>query len=117
MLASVAKRHNHLYVIRALELGFEGNGLATMVALGCISNVDLSGLKNSSCFIIIKEIKQGCVSVLKKTIQFQFHFHCSIQDASFLKLFEHVLNKSFKTDTLRYLENRLLKETFIPVLE
>ena len=45
MFASMAQRCKHLYISRTLELSFERNGLAAMVVLGCVGNIDLSSLK------------------------------------------------------------------------
>ena len=38
----------HLYISRTLELSFERNGLAAMVVLRCVGNIDLLSLKDIS---------------------------------------------------------------------
>ena len=45
MFASMAQRCKHLYISRTLELSFERNGLAAVVVLGCVGNIDLPSLK------------------------------------------------------------------------
>ena len=44
---AVAKRSKHFNVTWALKLSFERDGLATMVVLGRVGNVDLSSLKHN----------------------------------------------------------------------
>ena len=70
VLATVAKRHYHLNFARALELSFERHGLATMVVLGCITDVDLSCLKDGPLNIR----KQVLLVHLQKMRKFRIYY-------------------------------------------
>ena len=56
----MAKRCKHLYISRTLELSLERNGLAAMVVLGCVGNIDLPSLKDISLNTVhVKEHKKS----------------------------------------------------------
>ena len=71
MFVAMTKSNKDFDVIRALELGFERDGLATMIVLGGVSYIDLSSLED----VCQNENRKKVINIfseLKKTKMLKF---------------------------------------------